>query len=376
MKVIFTGGGTGGHIMPVIAISREIRRIYPNEDLKLFYIGPKDHFGKLLISQEGIEIKTIFSGKIRRYFDFKAVILNIIDILIKIPLGIFQSFFYLFFLAPDLIFNKGGYGAVPVIIAAKFLQIPIFSHESDVMSGFVNRHLGKYSLEIFVSFPKTEYLPPNKIFLTGHPIRRELLKKPDPEDAKFVLKLTDEKPIILILGGSQGSQRINDTVLAILPELLKDIEIIHQCGDKNLKSVVAESKVVVPKHLQKYYHPYAFLREEELRRAYHVADLVIGRAGSGTIFEIAAIGKPSILVPLPESAQGHQAKNAYAYAESGAALVIEEANLTSHFFLEKIKNLFAFPGQLEEMAEQARQFAKPRAAKIIASYLINYLMQF
>jgi UDP-N-acetylglucosamine--N-acetylmuramyl-(pentapeptide) pyrophosphoryl-undecaprenol N-acetylglucosamine transferase len=182
--------------------------------------------------------------------------------------------------------------------------------------------------------------------------------------------------VILILGGSQGAQRINDVVLAILPELLKNFELIHQCGESNFKSIVSESEVLISgSSSEKYYHISPFLREEELRNAYKIADLIVSRAGSGSIFEIAAAGKPSILIPLQEAAQNHQIKNAYRYAEGGATLVIEEKNLTPRFFLEKIKYLFFRPEELEIMGNKALEFSKPRAAKIIAEYIVNYLLQ-
>ena len=182
-----------------------------------------------------------------------------------------------------------------------------------------------------------------------------------------------EKPIVLILGGSQGAQRINDKILEILSELLRNFEIIHQCGERNFKQVRAEAKVVMPKDLEAAFHLFPFLKEEEIKQAYQASDLIISRAGSGSIFEIAACGKPSILIPLPEAAQNHQVKNAYAYGQNGACLVLEEANFTVHFFLEKLKYLFSHPGELEKMEKAAKEFSKPMAAKIIAEYLIGYL---
>jgi UDP-N-acetylglucosamine--N-acetylmuramyl-(pentapeptide) pyrophosphoryl-undecaprenol N-acetylglucosamine transferase len=372
MKIVFTGGGTGGHIFPIIAICRELRKIYPKKDLKMVYLGPKDEFGKILLSQEGVKVKTIMAGKIRRYWGIGSFFLNLIDIFFKIPFGFFQAFLYLFFSGPDLIFSKGGYGSVPNVLAGWFLGIPIFLHESDLSPGLSNRFLSKFTTEIFVSFPRTEYFPQNKMILVGNPIRREILEG-SKEKAKELFKLTGEKPVILILGGSQGAQRINDVILVILPEILKDFELIHQAGSKNFQQVKKEAEVIVFDELRKYYHLYPFLKENELREAYAAADLIVGRAGSGTIFEIAALGKPSILIPLPEAAQNHQLKNAYAFAQKGATMVIEEMNFTPGFFLARIKYLFSHPSEMEKMKNSAREFSKRRAAKIIASYLLEYL---
>jgi len=374
MKIVFTGGGTAGHIFPIIAVCREMKKIDSN--LQFFYIGPKDDFSEKLLSQEGIEIKIIMAGKIRRYINFKSIFQNIIDLCFKNPIGFFQALFHIFVLSPDLIFSKGGYGSLPVVFSGWLLLVPVFLHESDIVPGLANRIASHFSLEVFVSFPveKTEYFPAKKMIFLGNPIRNEILNG-DRERAKKSFNLSGEKPIILILGGSQGSQRINEVISFILPGLLTEFEIIHQTGAKNFKEIELESKTFVSKELLKYYHVFPFLEEENLKDALAVASLIISRAGAGIIFEIAVVGKPSILIPLAESAQNHQLKNAYAYAECGAALVIEENNFTPNFFLERVKYLLSQPERLKKMSESAKFFAKPLSAKIIAQYLIDYLKQ-
>ena len=340
------------------------------------YLGPKDDFAAVLLSQEGVIVKTIFAGKVRRYFGILSFFQNLVDILFKIPVGFFQSFFYLLFIFPDLIFSKGGYGSLPVVFAGWLFTVPIFLHESDTSPGMANRIMKRFAIEIFVSFPieKTENFSSQKMISAGNPIRSELLGG-NREEAKKLLNFVGGKPAILVLGGSQGSQRINDILLLILPEILKDFELFHQTGMNNFKSVSAEAKVVADENLLKYYHPFPFLKEEELKQAFVLADLIISRSGSGSIFEIAASGKPAVLVPLPESAQNHQIKNAYTYAKTQAGIVIEESNLTPHFFLERIKYLFSRPQKLKEMAEQALAFSRPKSAKIIAEYMVSYLTQ-
>ena len=385
MKILFTGGGTGGHILPIVAICREIRRNYPDPNLQFFYIGPRDDFDHILLDQEGIKVKHVLSGKIRRYLDWNAFYQNPLDILFKIPVGIIQAFFHIFFLSPDLIFSKGGFGSIQGAVAGWLLRVPVFLHESDIKPGLANRFLSKLAREVFASFPNTEHFSSKKIVLVGNPIRKEILEG-SKEESQGLFNLTRKKPVILILGGSQGAQRINDKILENLSELLKNFEIIHQCGEKNFKEVKAESRAILPEELASSYHLFSFLKEEEIKHAYAACDIVVSRAGSGTIFEIAAVGKPSILIPLPESAQNHQLNNAYAYAESGAAIVLEENNFTSHFFLEKLKYLFSQnpeeireretlqPSEkLQKMQEAAGQFARPESAKIIASYLVEFL---
>lgn len=374
MKILFTGGGTGGHIFPIIAIVRELKRLSPGKKIIFFYLGPKDDFDKTLLSQEGIRMKIVPSGKLRRYLSWKSLFQNIFDFFFKIPAGILASFFYILFLNPDLIFSKGGYGSLPAVIAGKMLWVPIFLHESDTFPGLANRFLARFSLESFTSFPNTPYFPKKKMILVGNPIRRELLEG-KREEAQAFFGLSGEKPVVLILGGSQGAQRINDRILEILPEILKDFELIHQCGQRNFQQVKAEAEVVINQKMAQFYHLFPFLNEEELKNAYAATDLIVARAGSGTIFEIAALGKPSILIPLPESAQEHQIKNAYTYAQNGATIVLEEENFTAHFFLERLRYLFSNPQELERMSLTAKEFARPKAAQIIAEYILEYLSQ-
>jgi len=374
MKILFTGGGTGGHILPIIAIARELRRTYTEKDLELYYIGPEDKFGDLLLSQEGITSFIVRAGKLRRYKGINAFFRNLADLFINIPLGILKAFRIIFFLAPDLILSKGGYGAIPATIAGKLLQVPMFLHESDIIPGKANLSAEKFALEIFTSFPHTQKFPPKKVLLVGNPIRRRILSG-SREEANQIFQLTGEKPILLILGGSQGAQRINDMLLTTLDMALEQFEIIHQTGTKNFAQVEKEAKVVISEQNLPFYHPNPFLNENEIRHAYAAADFIVSRAGSGSIFEIAALGKPSILVPLPESAQNHQVENAYAYANTGAAIVLEETNLKPHFFLERIRNLIFDEQEMKRMSKAALQFARPDAARVIANYILAYLLR-
>lgn len=371
MRIIFTGGGTAGHVYPLLAVARELKKNYPFAGFDFWYLGPKDKFVKNILTFEGIKVKNVMSGKFRRYFSFK----NIIDIF-KIPFGILQAFYYIFIFSPDIIFSKGGYGSIPTILAGWFLQTPIFLHESDIMPGLANRIGSKFAVEIFISFSvsETDYFPAKKMLSVGNPIRLEVLKGSE-EEAKRVFSLTKEKPIILIMGGSQGAQNINDKILSILPEMLNDFEVIHQTGEKNFKQIFKESKVILSENARKYYHPVPFMDVKNMSHALKVADLIMSRAGSGSIFEIAASGKPSILIPLEGSAQDHQVRNAYAMSQRGAALVIEESNFRPHFVLERIKFLFARPEKMKDLGERAKEFSRPYAAKVISEYLMAYLSQ-
>ncbi|MDP2641588.1 MAG: UDP-N-acetylglucosamine--N-acetylmuramyl-(pentapeptide) pyrophosphoryl-undecaprenol N-acetylglucosamine transferase [Candidatus Yanofskybacteria bacterium] len=372
MKILFTGGGTGGHIVPIVALVREIQKSYGDLNPQFFYVGPRDVFSASLLAHEGITVRSVFAGKIRRYGGIKTILLNIFDVCIKIPLGVCIAFWRLLFLSPDIVVSKGGYGAIPVTLAAWALGIPQFLHESDSVPGKANLLAARFARKVFTSFPRTAGFPQEKVLLFGSPIRERLLTG-SPEKAGELFHLKGEKPIVMIIGGSQGAQRINDMILAILGPLLDLFEIIHQTGDKDFPRVTAESQVAAAEEQLAYYHPLPFVRETDLRHAYAVSEIIVSRAGASSIFEIAALGKPSILIPLPEAAQDHQLRNAYAYASTGAAIVMEAPNLTPHFFLEKLKFLSSTPAEQEHMAEAARSFAKPDAGKLIADYLIEYL---
>jgi|SRR3989344_2474979 len=368
MKIVFTGGGSGGHIFPLISIIRELRRI-SGKHIDFYYIGPKDELSFIYFSQEDVKIIKIAGGKMRRYFSFQ----NIIDIFLKIPFSFFQSLFYLAFMNPALVLSKGGEGSIAVTFAAKILGINIFLHESDVLPGLSNQKTSRWAKKIFTSFEKTEYFEPKKCILVGNPIREAILGG-DIETAKELFSITLTKPVLLVLGGSQGAQAINDFVLNSINTVLEDYEVIHVAGRKNYEEVTKESQVSIHDNFKKYYHLYDFLEEEKLKHAYQIADLIIARAGSGLIFEIAALGKPSILIPLSsESSNNHQAKNAYTYEKMGACIVIEQDNLTPHFFLDNVKMLFLNKEKLASMKQAALLFAKPLAAKTIAREILEYL---
>lgn len=370
MKIVFTGGGSGGHIYPLIAVIRELKKNLPEAKTEYFFIGPEDNFAYSLLSKEGVQIKKIWAGKLRRYFSFQ----NFTDAL-KFPVGFLQAFFHIFIISPDLIFSKGGYGSLPATLAGKILMTPIFLHESDAIPGLSNKIVGRFATEIFTAYPveKTGSFPADKMFWTGNPIRGELISQ-KPKDN--TLKLEGGRKTIFFIGGSQGARIINQLIISILPQLLEKYEIIHQVGQLDFEAIKKESQLVLENNESaKFYHPLAFLNENELIFSYDRADLVISRAGAGSIFEIAALGKPSILVPLANSAQNHQLKNAYAYAQGGAAIVMEEINFTPRFLFERLNFLFDNPQKLAEMATKAREFSKPQAAQIISHYITAYLTQ-
>lgn len=369
MRIALTGGGTGGHLFPIIAVAREIRKLEKETPLngaggaatEFMFLGPTT-MGEETLAQDDIKHKKILAGKFRRYFSGQ----NIIDVL-KLPGGFLQSLWRLFFFMPNVVFSKGGYGSLPVVLAAWLYRIPILIHESDSVPGLANKVSAKFSRRVAISFVEAaQYFPPQKTALTGNPVRASLFGG-SREEAQRLLGISGSKPVILILGGSQGAQALNEVTLAALSILLNRCEIIHQCGAANYES----QKQLMGNKLPPGYFLFPFLNEEQMRQAYTVADLVISRAGAGTIAEIAALGKASIIIPLPNSAGEHQQKNAVAFAQTGATVLMEQTNLTPHLFQSEILSLLDKPDVLKRMGEDARKFAYPDAARQIAQEIIN-----
>jgi UDP-N-acetylglucosamine--N-acetylmuramyl-(pentapeptide) pyrophosphoryl-undecaprenol N-acetylglucosamine transferase len=273
-------------------------------------------------------------------------------------------------LYPDVVVGKGGYGSVPTLLAARLLRIPIIIHESDAKPGRASLLAAGWAAKIAISFESAaDYFPKKvrgKIARTGIPIRKALMRV-EPEGARQYLGLEKDVPTVLVLGGSQGSVRINESILSSLPDLVSFANIIHQTGEANLKDVEAISKVMLEKHPHAdRYHPLNYLSEMSLQRAAGVADVVVSRAGAGSIAEIGSWKKPAIIIPIPESISHDQRTNAYAYARTGAAIVIEEENLSPHLLVSEVKRIVQDPELAKRMIAGAAGFTDPDAARILA----------
>lgn len=368
MKIIFTGGGTGGHFYPNIAVIEALRDISEKNklvDIDLIYMSDAK-YDEAALFESRVRFIKISAGKVRRYFS----LLNVVDFF-KTGFGIITTTLKVFANFPDVIFSKGGYAAFPVVVAARILGIPLMIHESDSVPGKVSVFGGKFAKRIAVAFPSAaKYFPKEKTALVGIPIRKEFLIG-NREGARQFLGLEEGTPVVFIIGGSQGSQIINDTVLDGLEDMVKNYQVIHQCGRNNLKDVKGRSSVILERSQYKSrYHLFDFLNKDALRMSYSAADLIISRASS-LIFEIAISGKPSILIPLDGSAQDHQKNNAYDYAAAGACDVLEQSNLTPHLLLSETGRLLSDKVKLEKMSKAALAFARPDAAEKIAEELIR-----
>jgi UDP-N-acetylglucosamine--N-acetylmuramyl-(pentapeptide) pyrophosphoryl-undecaprenol N-acetylglucosamine transferase len=368
MKILLTGGGTGGHFYPIVAIAESIRKIAKEEkllDATLYYMSPSPYNERMLF-ENGIIYRMSFAGKMRRYFS----ILNVTD-LVKTFFGVLKACFDVWSIFPDVVFGKGGYVSFPVLFAARIFRIPIVIHESDSHPGRVNLWAGKFARRIALSYREAaQYFPADKVAFTGNPIRKDIME-PIREGARDFLKLDTGIPVIVILGGSQGSQKINDIIIEILPELVKKYSVIHQTGKNNFDEMSNTAKVVLNKSLNhERYKPFDYLNALSLRMSAGVADIIISRAGS-TIFEIAAWGVPSIIVPIPEGVSHDQTSNAFAYSASGACSVIEEVNLTPHILMSEIDRILENPAISQAMKKGAQSFTHKNAAEKIAREIVN-----
>lgn len=368
MKIAFTGGGTGGHFYPIIAVAESIREIADSEKiigLKLYYLAD-DSYDKEALFANGISFLYISAGKRRIYFSVK----NFFDFF-KTAFGCVGALFSLFALYPDVVFSKGGYSGFPVVLAARILRIPVVIHESDCYPGRVNIWTGKFAKRIAVSYDEAgNFFPKDKVAQTGQPIRKAILER-KTEGAFEYMQLDHNIPTILVLGGSQGAEVINDAILDIIVSLVKDYQIIHQTGAKNFDGVKARAEFFLHNdEFKDRYMPMAFLSPLAMKMAAGTASLVISRAGS-TIFEIASWGLPSIIIPIDESNGDHQKKNAFNYARHGGAEVIEEGNLSSGILIAEIKRILGDKERQQKMSEAAKNFSQPEASQKIARVLLD-----
>ncbi len=368
MKIVLTGGGTGGHFYPIVAVAESIRKITKADRLiepTLYYMGPKQYDEKALF-ENSVIFERSYAGKMRRYFS----LLNVFDLL-KTLLGIINAVISVWRIYPDVVFSKGGYVSFPVLLAARFLRIPVIIHESDSHPGRVNLWAGKFARRIAVSYREAAgYFPKEKVAFTGNPVRREITE-PAREGAREFLKIENDLPVVLILGGSQGSQRINEAIISVLPELVKKYCVIHQTGKENVEEMTHMANAILGQNAHRdRYKPFAYLNTLAMRMASGAASLIVSRAGS-IIFEIALWGIPSIVIPIPEEVSHDQTSNAFAYAGSGACSVIEEINLTPHVLSAEIDRIMEQPDIQRKMKFGAAQFAHRDAADTVAREVIR-----
>jgi UDP-N-acetylglucosamine--N-acetylmuramyl-(pentapeptide) pyrophosphoryl-undecaprenol N-acetylglucosamine transferase len=363
MRIGFVGGGTGGHFYPLIAVAEELRAIKP--DPELYYFGPEP-YNEELLKTHNIRFVSCPAGKLRRYFSVQ----NFFDAF-RSFFGVFVALFKLYIIYPDVIFSKGSYTAVPILLGARFLRIPVVIHESDAKPGRANKLAMKFAKYIAISYDDAaEHFPKEKTALVGIPLRRDIRAINTEAHAK--LGIPNDKPLIYVTGGSLGAERINDIILSTLPELLPHFRVFHQVGEANVDQLRAAAQhLLAESPLAGNYYIVGSVPGATVSLLLDAAALVITRAGSTTLFEIAHHGKPSIIIPIPEEISHDQRHNAYAFARSGAAAVIEEKNLTAHLLTSQIHTIISDPEKQRSMATAAQNQAFPDAAEKIANLLLS-----
>ncbi|MDD3888071.1 MAG: undecaprenyldiphospho-muramoylpentapeptide beta-N-acetylglucosaminyltransferase [Patescibacteria group bacterium] len=361
MKILLAGGGTGGHIMPILAIVKQINRIKPG--VQFLWIGTKKGLEFKIARENNIEFKAVLAGKMRRYVSFW----NIVD-MIKFPLGIIQAYFKIKKFKPDVCFSKGGYVSVPTVLVCNHFKIPVLLHESDVVAGKTNLFMAKYANKIALGFEdgKQSFKDySNKIVVTGNPVRDEILSA--NRDTGFKdLKLNKDKPVLLIMGGSQGAQRINELIGLVLPKLLERWQIIHLVGPEHGNQILGNFNA-----LENDYHVFKFLDGKKMGEALTVSTLVVSRSGANSLAEIAALGKAAILIPYPHAASNHQKANAQVYEKNNAAVILDEKGLTSEKLLIEINNLQNDKKKLEKMQLAMLKMSNKEANNKIATEILN-----
>lgn len=322
-RIILTGGGTAGHVTPNIALLPRLKEL----GYDIHYIGSYTGIEKELIEQFQIPYHGISSGKLRRYFSLQ----NFTDPF-RVLKGFREASRLIKVLKPDVIFSKGGFVSVPVVMAGKKHHVPTIIHESDLTPGLANRLSIPSATKVCCNFPETlEHLPEEKAVLTGSPIRQELLSGSKTAALEFC-GLTPDKPVILIVGGSLGSVAVNNAVRAILPELLKEFHVIHLCGKGKIDDSLKEVKGYVQ---------FEYIKQE-LRDIFALTDIVISRAGANAICELLALRKPNLLIPLSANAsRGDQILNARSFERQGFSMVLEEEELNNQVLLDAIQKLYA-----------------------------------
>ena len=372
MKILMTGGATGGHFYPIIAVTEDIREICRKEKIlepEIIFMSPTPYNPKELFDHE-IRYVQVPAGKRRVGATGMSKVLNVIDIF-KMGWGCIVALFKVYSIFPDVVFAKGGYPSFPPLLAARILGIPVIIHESDSVPGRVNAWAGKFAQRIALSYKEAiEYFPKDKTAYTGNPVRRDL-REPLTVGALEYLNLEPNVPVLLVLGGSSGAQIINDALLSSLPLLLNKYQIIHQTGKLNFKEASSTANVVLEGHPYiSRYHPFDYLSTLAMRMSAGVSSLIISRGGS-TIFEIALWGIPSILIPITVTNGDHQRKNSYNYARDGGAVVIEEANLSSQIIMNEVTRIMDDPKIIERMRAGAKKFSRDNSAELIAKEILK-----
>lgn len=374
-RILLIGGGSGGHVFPLVAVAKALREaiLERAQDVELVMLGEGRFFREAAKREavQSIDFKyhSIVAGKLRRYFTLASLWDGI-----KTLISFIQSLWYLFWIMPDAIFTKGGYASFFPILISRLYFIPVYLHDSDAVPGLTNRIFGRWAKWVFTSFDSAiPYFPAHKTTLVGNPVRETVLGS-SKDEALLFFKFSPLIPTVLISGGSQGAQKINKVVMESMVQLTGEFQVIHQCGRENYKAVEVVARQIIKEgkggygaQIEARYRVHSFFSDRELALAYAMADVIVSRSGSGSIFEMAALSKPGVVIPIKNSANNHQYLNAIEFMKYGG-IIIEEDNLVPSVFVDQIREAYQ---RREELGRAIKGFSKPEAAKNIAEKILQ-----
>lgn len=359
-RIFISGGGTGGHIYPAVAIYEELLKFIPNEDI--FYIGSPRNLEKSIFSKYPVKFLNVYTEGMPRKLSLKFIFWSL-----ELIYSTILSLFYILKYRPSAIIGTGGYVSAPILIAGIILKVPCFIHDSDAFPGVVSRKLAPFCQCVFVAFENAQNrLKAPKILLNGNPLRNFEINKPKTQILKE-LGLKENKKTILAIGGSQGAKTINEALCNCAEDIIKefDCQIIHQTGKKKFSQIPTHLKELEGYLVAPYF--------DNMPEIYQIADLVISRAGSISISEINNCGLPAILIPYPHAASNHQYFNAKAIQEKGAAIILEDKNCNSDSLKKLIENLLKNEQKLQEMAQNSHNLMKKNASSNLVKEVLNFI---
>ncbi|MBE3558963.1 MAG: undecaprenyldiphospho-muramoylpentapeptide beta-N-acetylglucosaminyltransferase, partial [Ktedonobacteraceae bacterium] len=369
MRVVISGGGTGGHIYPALAVAAQLRDLYGAD---ILYLGSDDGLETRLIPAAGLRFAAIKAGKLQRFVSWKTV-----QGVARVPVGVVQAIGIVRRFRADVAFTSGGYVAVPAGLAARLNGVPLLMHQQDVPPNLANRLLAPLATRISVSFADSlRYFPASKTVCLGNPVRQAMLdvRQVTPQQARVQLDLDADLPLLLVTGGSQGARHLNQVVCRALPELLSFCQVLHISGNRlfdETRELAATATTKLDKGLMQRYRLVPYMTDE-MPLALQAAQLVVCRAGAATLSELALLGRPALLVPLPPAiGSSPQEANAETFRRAGAAEVIADTAFSPESLIERVSSVLAQPARYQAMVEAGQTFAKPEATQHIVEMIVR-----
>jgi UDP-N-acetylglucosamine--N-acetylmuramyl-(pentapeptide) pyrophosphoryl-undecaprenol N-acetylglucosamine transferase len=369
MRVLISGGGSGGHIYPALAVATQLQEMY---NAQILYLGSDDGLETELVPAAGLRMAVVKAGKLQRFVSWRTL-----RGIARVPVGMLQALSIVRAFRPDAAFTSGGYVAVPAGLAARLNRVPLLMHQQDVPPNLSNRLIAPLATRISVAFANSiRYFPAHKTVHLGNPVRQAILdvRQTTPEQARGQLGLAPDVPLLLVTGGSQGARHLNQTLCRALPKLLTQCQVLHISG-KNLfdeTRALAESMIAdLESAARERYRLVPYL-SEQMPLALQAATLVVCRSGAATLSELATLSKPAILVPLPPALGGSpQEANAAMFEQKKAAEVIRNADLSPEILVQRVKECITAPQHLQAMAQAAGSLAKPEATREIVQTIAS-----